>query len=466
MSILKYRTLCKKSLYSFIEESFAILNPGIEFLANWHLELIAEYLQAATTGEIKRLIINIPPRYMKSTCISVCWPSWLLGSDPSRRILCASYSQSLAAKHSIDSRHLMNSQFFQTIFPNTKLDDSVNNKTKFITNNRGFRFSTSVGGTLTGEGGDFLILDDPHNAVQIHSPKYREKVINWFQQSFISRLDNKKKGVIIIVMQRLHPNDLTGYLLENQKSIWHHLNIPAIADQNIRFNIGKYKHSFKEGSILHADREGKVELENTRKELGHYAFNAQYLQSPIELKSGMIKISWFCYYKTEIDKDLFNHVVQSWDTALKSGDGNSYSVYTIWGKLEDKFYLLDVIRERLEYPELKETIIRQIQLWDPDHVLIEDKASGQSLLQDLKRELPYVSLIAIRPTKDKVTRFARVTTLFEKKQILLSHNSHWRMQYEEELLSFPNSKTNDQVDSTSQYLNFIQSINNYLPRIR
>src|SRR3989338_7035711 len=168
MSVYKYRLLCKNSIYSFIEESFLVLNPGVKFLPNWHLELIAEYLHAVTSGEIKRLIINIPPRYMKSTCISVCWPAWLLGMKPSRRILCASYSQGLALKHSVDTRHLINSRFFQTVFPNTTLDDSVNNKTKFITNKRGFRFATSVGGTLTGEGGDFLILDDPHDAIQIH----------------------------------------------------------------------------------------------------------------------------------------------------------------------------------------------------------------------------------------------------------------------------------------------------------
>jgi hypothetical protein len=268
MSIFKYRLLCKKSLYAFIEESFAILQPGVKFLPNWHLELIAEYLQAVTDGKIKRLIINIPPRYMKSVCISVCWPAWLLGMNPARRILCASYSQNLAVKHSIDSRHLINSKFFQTIFPNTTLDSAVNNKTKFITNNRGFRFCTSVGGTLTGEGGDFLILDDPHNAIQIHSPKYREKAINWFQQSFVSRLDNKKEGVIIIVMQRLHPNDLTGYLLENQKSIWHHLNIPAISDQDLSYHIRGYKHFFPNGKILHSEREGELELQNTRTELG------------------------------------------------------------------------------------------------------------------------------------------------------------------------------------------------------
>lgn len=166
------------------------------------------------------------------------------------------------------------------------------------------------------------------------------------------------------------------------------------------------------------------------------------------------------------NKDIFNHIVQSWDTALKSGDSNSYSVCTIWGKIESDFYLLDVIRERLEYPELKENIIKQIEIWDPDYILIEDKASGQSLLQDLKRELPDRPLIAIQPNKDKVTRFARVTTFFEKRQVFLQEECHWRIQYEEELLSFPNSKANDQVDSTSQYFNFIQNNSNYTPRIR
>lgn len=466
MGIDKYRVICTESISSFIQESFKILHPGTDFLPNWHIELISEYLHALTNREIKRLIINIPPRYMKSTCISVCWPAWLLGIKPSRRILCASYSQALSIKHSVDTKHLMSSQFYQTIFPNTSLDKSVNNKTKFITNDRGFRFSTSVGGTLTGEGGNFLILDDPHNAMQIHSAKHREKAIQWFQQSFISRLDNKKDGIIVIVMQRLHPNDLTGFLLENQKSIWHHLNIPAIADRDMKYQINNYNHIFKENEILHPDREGKEEISNVSKELGCYAFNAQYLQSPIQQNSGMIKIKWFCYYKTLPEKDSFTHIIHSWDTALKSGDQNSYSVCTIWGKLGEDFYLIDVIREKLEYPELKSEVIKQAEYWNPDHILIEDKASGQSLLQDLKKEYPYTSFVAIHPNKDKVTRFARVTVLFEKQKIFLPQDSHWKHEYEQELLSFPASKANDQVDSTSQYLNYVINSLGTMPRVR
>lgn len=466
MTVTSYDALLRKSLYSFIEESFGVLHPGIEFLPNWHIELIAEYLQAATDRQIKRLIINIPPRYMKSTCISVAWPAWLLGNDPSRRILCASYAQSLSVKHSIDTRHLMNSDFYNTTFPKTKLDRFVNNKTKFLTTKRGFRFATSVGGTLTGEGGGFLILDDPHNAMQIHSNRYREKAIQWFQQSFVSRLDNKKEGIIIIVMQRLHPHDLTGYLLENQKSIWQHLNIPAIADQPRQYQVNNFNHLFKEGDILHPEREAKKEIDNISKELGCFAFNAQYLQSPALLDSGMVKASWFSYYEELPDKDQFHHIVQSWDTALKSGENNSYSVCTIWGKLGGVFFLIDVIRKKLEYPELKKEIIKQMKYWTPDHILIEDKASGQSLLQDLNQDYPYQSFIAIRPNKDKMTRFARVTPLFEKKKIMIAKEKPWRMEYEQELLSFPAVKSDDQVDSTSQYLNYVISSYRYAPRVR
>lgn len=302
--------------------------------------------------------------------------------------------------------------------------------------------------------------------MQVHSNRNRDKAIQWFQQSFVSRLDNKKEGVIIIVMQRLHPHDLTGYLLENQKSIWHHLNIPAIADQSRKYQVNDYNYCFKEGDILHPAREDKKEIDNISQELGCFAFNAQYLQTPTSLDSGMIKASWFSYYDELPDKDHFHHIVQSWDTALKSGENSSYSVCTVWGKLGDIFYLLDVVRENLEYPELKKHVVKQMKYWTPDHILIEDKASGQSLLQDLRQDYPYQSFVAIRPNKDKMTRFARVTPLFEKRKVMIAKDATWRMEYEQELLSFPAAKSDDQVDSTSQYLNYVISHYYFNPRIR
>ncbi|MFK8040358.1 MAG: hypothetical protein AB8B67_03380 [Rickettsiaceae bacterium] len=167
--------ILRKDFASFINKVFNTINPGLVFETNWHIDLIAEYLQAIQNGQIKRLIINIPPRNLKSICVSVAWPAWLLGHNPSKRIIVASYSQILSIKHSLDCRLILSSKWYQNIFPKTILSKSHNQKSKFLTTENGFRFATSIGGSVTGEGGDVLIVDDPHNPFHIRSDKMRSK---------------------------------------------------------------------------------------------------------------------------------------------------------------------------------------------------------------------------------------------------------------------------------------------------
>lgn len=202
-------------LNSFIHKAFNTINPGTSYQPNWHIELIAEYLQAVQSGRITRLIINIPPRSLKSICVTVAWPAWILGRDPTKRIMSASYSQLLSTKHSLDCRFILESDWYKKLFPATILSTKHNQKSRFLTKQNGFRLATSVGGSATGEGGDVLIIDDPHNPTYINSPKMRKRVIEWFEQTFVTRLNNTAKGAIILVMQRLHEEDLAGHLLNN-----------------------------------------------------------------------------------------------------------------------------------------------------------------------------------------------------------------------------------------------------------
>jgi len=467
MYIKKQRTYfkgCRENFSFFIREAFKVINPGTKFICNWHIDLICHYLDGIYSGKIKRLIINIPPRSLKSTIVSVCWPAWLIGNNPSKRIICASYSQQLSDKLAVESRHLLKSSFFSEVFPKVKIVADQNKKNKFIVSDRGFRFSTSVGGTTTGEGGDVLILDDPHNALDVYSPKKREKTINWFQQSFLSRLDDKKNGSIVIVMQRLHHQDLTGFLLENNLHEWEILKIPIIADEDIRFQFDGRIYEYIKNELLHPQRDSFEEIEKLRNAMGSHIFNAQYMQNPLALGGGMIKSSWLNYYQ-DFPQDL-GEIIQSWDTAIKSGDNNSYSVCSTWKTTKGKFFLLDIYRERIEYPELKKKIIELYEKWKPIKVLIEDKASGQALLQELRQDHWSIPLVAIQVHRDKFTRFASATTLFESGRVMLPKNGHWRTEYEQELLSFPNGSNDDQVDSTAQYLNYIMANIMRMPRIR
>jgi len=441
---------------SFFHKVFSTTNPGTCYLHNWHIDAIAEHLRACENGDIRRLIINVPPRSLKSTCVTIGWPAWLLGHNPSRRIIAASYTAALSIKHSQDCRLVMQSDWYGQIFPQTLFVHDQNQKHKFVTTQRGFRLATSVGGAVTGEGGDFLIVDDPHNPTHIFSQSRRKAAVDWFDQTFSSRLDDKEKGVFVIVMQRLHENDLTGHLLDKGGDDWHCLQLPAIAENSSKISCGRFSYVRSEGELLHPGREGVKQIDNAKNLLGSYAFAAQYQQNPVPEGGGMVKEPWINYYlMSDIYGDITEGVVQSWDTAIKAHKDSDYTVCTTWWRGRGGYYLLDVLRERMEYPALRRAVMQQAERWGAklEAILIEDKASGQSLLQDLRRETS-LPLIAIVPLRDKVTRLAAVSPLFESGKVLFPEDALWLAELKRELLTFPSGSHDDQIDSCSQYLNW------------
>ncbi|WP_231289955.1 hypothetical protein [Rickettsia australis] len=232
------------------------------------------------SGDINRLIINIPPRSLKSICVSVAWSAYLFGVKPTKRIMTATYSQILSIKYSLDCRFILNSDWYKELFPNTILSKTHNHKSKFLTKANGFRFATSVGGLATGEGGNILIIDDPHNPTQIHSYKIRKKIIDWFEQTFVNRLNNCNKGAIVLIIQLLHTDDLSGYLLSSSNS-WHYLKIPAISIQDYSFKLMNKEYQYLSGEILDSYKEPPDYLAKLEQEIGIYNYNAQYLQEPI-----------------------------------------------------------------------------------------------------------------------------------------------------------------------------------------
>lgn len=455
------QAILRNNLSSFIHKSFLTASPNIQYLSNWHIDLISKKLMQVQKGEITRLIINMPPRNLKSISVSVAWPAWLLAHDPSTKIMAASYSQALSNKHSQDCRLIINSDWYHNLFPNTNITKGENQKSKFVTTQRGFRFATSTGGTATGEGGDFLIIDDPQNPNKINSKKYRDQTIEWFEQTFISRLNDKKTGAIVIVMQRLHDNDLCGYLLKNKRDQWDLLKIPAIYQHKSIFHC-PYKIEKESGSVLHEERESNNSLKKLKLELGEYNFTAQYQQDPITAEGSMVKKIWFKYFSAK-EEIKFNQIIQSWDTAIKAKDNNDYSVGMTIGVNDNGYYILDIIRIKVEFPDLIKAVHQYNRKWRPKSILVEDKSSGQSLLQSLKMEMK-VSIIPIKPKFDKITRFAIHTALFESGKIFLDLDASWRLCLEQELLSFPKSTHDDQVDSLSQAITYLQQRKEFIVR--
>lgn len=283
--------LIKHDFLSFTQQCFATLNPSEPFVPSWHIALIADYLEACRNGQVKRLIINVPPRSLKSVCVSVAWPAWLMGHNPAARILTASYARALSTKHSLDCRTIMQSDWYGDLFPETVLRDDQNEKHKFVTTQHGMRLATSIWGSVTGEGGNVLIADDPLNPMQAGRARMRGYVNDWFEHSFASRLDNKRKGCMVVVMQRLHAEDLSGHLLH--KGGWEKLVLPAIAMQDETWQVNGSIYRRKQGDLLHPAREDAALIERAKQELGSLNFAAQYQQSPVIQEGGMLSLSWF-----------------------------------------------------------------------------------------------------------------------------------------------------------------------------
>ena len=439
----------------FVIKVFQYLNPATDFLDNWHIDYLVESLSQIENGEIKRLVINVPPRSLKSTIISVAWPAWILAQNPAKRIIVASYSSSISVKLSEECRLIMESAWYKNLYPESAIIKGRNKKDKFYTQANGFRFATSIAGTLTGEGADILIVDDPQTPMHAESQKRREVAVCWFDQTFTSRLNDKKKGAIVVIMQRLHQQDLSAHLLK--KGIWKHIKIPAVADSEEDYQIGKFSYHRTAGELLHTAREDVAEIENAKLELGAYAFSAQYQQEPISASSKVFSMSWIKRYSLNNDY-AFELIYQSWDTAYHAGISADYSVCTTWGILGSDIYLLHVCRTKRSYPDLKSKVLSLWEDYTPNMVLIENKSSGQSLIEDLRKSP--LKIKGINPTKDKLTRFIAVTPFFESGKIYLPDHSSWLAEFETELSNFPDTKHDDQVDSMTQFLNWYRSREN------
>jgi predicted phage terminase large subunit-like protein len=314
-----------------------------------------------------------------------------------------------------------------------------------------------VGGTLTGRGGNLIIIDDPIKPEDANSETKRTAVNEWFDRTLYSRLDNKRDDVIILIMQRLHVEDLAGYVL--QKEPWAYLNLPAIAEFEQRIPIGQEEiYVRKAGELLDPAREPKEVLDGLKLALGSFNFSAQYLQCPVPLEGEIIKWEWFLIYDEEPARKSTDRIVQSWDTASKAEELNDFSVCTTWLMRENDYYLLDIVRKKLNYPDLRRTAIDQARRFTADSIIIEDKGSGTPLIQDLRRDpapgIPYP--IAFQPEVDKVTRMHAQSAKIEAGHVLLPRRALWLDDFRTELLQFPKGRYDDQVDSLSQFLNWIE----------
>jgi predicted phage terminase large subunit-like protein len=446
--------ILRSDLYSFIRGIFPIVSPGRPFIPNWHIEAMAFQLMRVLQGDCKRLIIMVPPRNLKSICASVALPAFALGHDPTRRIIDVSYSEPLARKHANDCRAVMHSSLYRRLFPNTRISPKKDTEVEFATTLGGERLATSVGGTITGRGGGLIIIDDPMKPQDAMSEAARESTKQWFSHTLLSRLDNKTQDAIVLVMQRLHVEDLAGHLLA--QGGWEYLNLPAIAPWDEPFQVGPERyHLYQEGEALHAAHEPLSVLQELKRSLGSMTFSAQYLQTPVPAGGNLIKWGWFRFYESGPPRNSTDRIVVSWDTAMSAKELACFSACVVLQIRGESIWVLDVFRERLEYPDLKRKVIELHKRWrytaNAYDLLIENKGSGMSLIQDLRDQ--NIHAVAIDPIGDKVMRMNQQTARVEAGAVSLPKQAPWLDEFRQELMAFPASQHTDQVDAFSQALN-------------
>lgn len=471
-------SLLRTDFKSFVTKVFGEVAPGSKYINNWHIDVICDAIMDMYEGGNNRLIINMPPRYMKSLICSIALPAWILGHNPKAQILCVSYNDELADKFAISCRDVMQSDWYRELFPMTRLHQSRQAVNDFATTRGGGRIATSIGGTLTGRGADWIIIDDPQKSVDASSESGRTKLNEWYGSTLYSRLNDKATGKILLVMQRLHQDDLSGHLLDsgNQFKV---IKLPVIATEDESW-IVKNRISGKtrvitraKGELLHPEREDMDVVMGIKNSMGEYAFVAQYQQDPCPPEGGIIKESWLKYYTmaqaTEIDPIKYFRIFLSWDTANKTGEQNAYSACCVILMTREnnkyKNYLLDVIRGKWEMPELIKQVQRLYDTWKYDkggqylvRLLIEDMASGTQLIQMLSAQRDHrgyrFAIEPIKPNTDKVSRLIGASAYIENGTLLFPQDPQpWWPEFKKELLGFPNSKYKDQVDALTQCIN-------------
>ncbi len=433
------------NLTSFTEFAFGVVRPGVTFKPNWHFEAVTHKLSEVASGEIRRLIITLPPRNLKSLCASVALPAWFLGRNPSERVVVVSYSDFLARTHANDFRLLVNHPLYQASFPAMRLERNTDRE--ITTTERGKRIATSIEGTLTGLGGNLIIVDDPVKPGDAMSEAVRTRVIEWYRSTLLSRADDKKAARIVLVMQRVHQDDLAGYLQE--QGGFEVLNLPAIAQRDETYDLGDGRtYDRQKGELLHPEHEPAHVLAELKREMGPIAFSAQYQQSPIPPGGTIIKRRWLTPYD-DICQQSGDRIITSWDIALSEAETGDYSACVVLLRRKEVFYILEVVRGRIPFDTLKRKVIEVKRRYGSSTLLIEDSPISRGLIQSLREQS--INVTPYKPDTDKQARVIAQTDLFAGGSVRFPRRAAWLEQFTAELLAFP-GRHDDQVDALTQGL--------------
>ena len=506
------RQICENSLYEFLRRAWQWVDPS-PFADGWPIEAVAEHLEAVCDGDIKRLIVNIPPRFGKSTICSVAFPGWIWAqrfksptSGPGVQFLTASYAAQLSVRDSVKCRRLIDSPWYQELWGDRfKLSSDQNVKSRFDNDKGGTRLSTSVGSALTGEGMSIGIIDDPNGAQDATSEAVIESTIEWFDHAMSTRLSDPKTGAFIIIQQRLAENDLTGHILEKQVGDWTHLCLPMKYEPDRSFTtvIGWKDPRTNEGELLWPERFGEPEVKALEKALGPWAAAGQLQQRPEPKGGGVIKREWWQTWPSD-NYPPVEYIIASLDTAYTTKTENDYSALTIWGifsganttpatkyvnresglidqseqtilfdkALEQRFQIkvggdentipkvmcMMAWAERLELHDLIKKVSETCKTYKVDKLIIENKGSGISVAQEVRRlyshETFAVQLVDPKG-QDKLARLHSVAHLFAEGMIY-APDRDWADKLITQVGQFPRGKHDDLVDTVSMAIRHLR----------
>jgi predicted phage terminase large subunit-like protein len=489
--------LAEKSLLDFTMQAWKIIEPGVEFKDNWHLHYLEEELLLLVVDDIEELLleeypqdyidylksekfgarvnINIPPRTMKSLFINVFFPCWVWIHNPAKKIITVSYAKDLSMSLNQKRREIIESAWYQKHWGDRiSLKDEQNTKTSFENTRQGLMFSTSIGGTLTGKGGDIILLDDLQNPKQAESEADRKRAINFFRQTLPTRLNDFERGVIVNIQQRLHYNDVSGFILSNYDH-YKTIVLPSETTED-RFYvapISQKTYTFKKGTVLWQNRMPASWIKTIKKEQGSRTYNAQFLQDPTPPGGFLINTSWLRrwhnlpIFNTELmakRKDKYK-IIMAWDMNFKKKVGADNVACSVFLTDFVTSYLVDKYEEQIGFIETLEAVTQMKEKWEfiiskenvkvPIEIIIEDKANGPAIMEVLQLKIP--GIIPITPVEDKVTRMTSITTFLEAGNVLVPSldtsaaliKHSWLPDALEELAKFPNVTHDDFSDSFS-----------------
>lgn len=449
----------RRSLRCFIEDAWSTAVPSL-FQYNWHIGAIAEHLTALYEGQISDLLINIPPRFGKSSICAVMFPAWLWLQDPRLKMLYSSYDARLSTRDSLMTRRLIESNWYQSRWSDAfYIAKDQNEKTRFENNLKGYRLATSVGGANTGEGGDIIVCDDPHSIQMIESDLVRESAVRWWNEVMSTRGNDPRTVRRLVIAQRAHFADLSGEIIKQGDYV--HLNLAMEYEKGTLTSIPKTVRwqpktvdpRKEEGDLLWNDRFTRVLTDTLKKRLGTHAAAGQLQQRPTPREGGMFKRDKIQFYDLPpqlLLEKKFDDQCWSWDCAFKDLESSDYVVGTAWVRFGGDFYLLHMIRDRMAFGATKRAIQAGAAKYQGKitRILVEDKANGPAVIDDLKHKVP--GFKPVEPEGGKEARASAVEPFWESGNIYLPARAPWVEEFIQECTEFPRGAYDDQVDSMTQ----------------